>query len=100
MAKIQKKRVTLHCTQNAKTVVKELCSEECSHVQQHFIKTSPLTYVTSDIRNFRKLLYLKLGVPRPSTITRAVWSASTCWNISPAQYRGHPSPGASLAEHV
>ena len=42
------------------------------HIKQHFM-TSPLTYVTNGIQEFIKMLYQKMGAPRPSTRQRAIF---------------------------
>ena len=39
--------------------------EFIGHIQQHFMTTSHLTYVTNGIQDFLKMLYHKLGAPRP-----------------------------------
>ena len=48
------------------------------HIQNHFITTSPLTYVTNGIQDFQNMLYQKLGGPRTSTRQLAIWWTTIC----------------------
>ena len=43
------------------------------HIKQHFITTSPLTYVANGIQDFVKMLYTMFAATRPSTRQHAIW---------------------------